>query len=215
MLFRSMQFLTSILTRGELTSLKGIALEVDTKPIPRIIEDFTNLKETLSEWEADAGRARRTGNEMRIDGNSSPEGYGGITEADRDRLSQDYSNLVLGVTTDSPALEPHSDLSVTEEEGWRTYSRSYLQYEILEWGGNVKEMFPETCAGLEKEGIELSRFTTFWFQEPRGSAQPYDFFLLKIRVFVEFVRLTLPAYRSIVEKEAQELIDGYELANQL
>ena len=92
------------------------------------------------------------------------------------------------------------------------YIEHYLPHEILEWGGAVREMFPETCRSLDRAGIALDAFVRFWFRESRESGQAYDFFLLKIARFVEFVREVLPAALDTAEREAESLRSGYEAA---
>ena len=48
-------------------------------------------------------------------------------------------------------------------------------------------MFPRTCALLLAANISLTQFIPFWFDKPRLEQDDYDFFLLKIDRFVEFV----------------------------
>jgi hypothetical protein len=92
------------------------------------------------------------------------------------------------------------------------YVEHYLPHEILEWGGAVREMFPETCRSLDRAGIVVEEFVSFWFREPRESGQAYDFFLLKIARFIEFIREVLPDSLDTAEREAQALRDGYRAA---
>ena len=46
----------------------------------------------------------------------------------------------------------------------------------------------------------------------RANDQVYDFFLLKITRFVEFVREVLPAASGTAVREAQALREGYQAA---
>jgi hypothetical protein len=94
------------------------------------------------------------------------------------------------------------------------YVEHYLPHEILEWGGVVRDMFPETCRSLDRAGIPLDAFVRFWFREPRETDQAYDFFLLKIARFVEFVREVLPDAAETAEREAAALRDAYAMANE-
>ncbi len=75
-------------------------------------------------------------------------------------------------------------------------------------------MFPDTWRRLSEQGVPLSRFVDFWFSRPRPVAAPYDFFLVKIERFVEFVREEAPEWADIAEREADVLRRGYDLANQ-
>jgi hypothetical protein len=92
------------------------------------------------------------------------------------------------------------------------YVEHYLPHEILEWGGAVREMFPETCRSLDRAGIPLNEFVRFWFHEPRETDQAYDFFLLKITRFVEFVCEVQPDAAETAQREAQALREGYQAA---
>ncbi len=104
---------------------------------------------------------------------------------------------------------------MTDRHGLQTFNHCYLPFEIFEWGGNVREMFPKTCAAMEHEGIDLSRFLSFWFQQARRNIHTYDFFLLKVQRFVEFVQSESAGALTTAEEEAAALREGYDFANQL
>jgi hypothetical protein len=95
-----------------------------------------------------------------------------------------------------------------------TYRSIYLPYEILFWGGQVDAMFPQSCRRLEEQGVPLSRFVPFWFRRPRMLSGSYDFFLVKIERFVEFVLEEAPDLAAVVEQEANELRRAYDHANE-
>ena len=94
------------------------------------------------------------------------------------------------------------------------YRSIYLPYEILHWGGDVESMFPESCRRLAGRGVPLSRFVTFWCSRPRPRSPSYDFFLVKIERFIEFVHDEAPDLGAIAEQEADELRRAYEVANE-
>jgi hypothetical protein len=73
-------------------------------------------------------------------------------------------------------------------------------------------MFPETCKDLDRAGVPLGLFVEYWFREPRRIEDPYDFFLLKLDRFVEFVREYLPAVVNLCTREAADLRLGYQAA---
>jgi hypothetical protein len=62
--------------------------------------------------------------------------------------------------------------------------------------------------------VSLDRFVAFWFREPRPLSDTYDFFLMKVERFVEFVHEVAPELRSIAEREAEELRRAYRFANE-
>jgi hypothetical protein len=200
--------LAQVLDRGGLTSLKGVALEVDTKPIPLIVEEFAKAR-------------ARFGDRVARDSLSSLSCLSRPKNDQTDRTNQKdqtdisaslaeqyqrYARIVTGQATDGlPVLG--GDVSTLP-----LYVEHYLPHEILEWGGAVREMFPETCRHLDRAGIAVEEFVSFWFREPRESGQAYDFFLLKIARFIEFIREVLPDSLDTAEREAQALRDGYRAA---
>jgi hypothetical protein len=94
------------------------------------------------------------------------------------------------------------------------YRSIYLPYEILHWGGDVASMFPDSCRRLVGRGVPLSRFISFWFSRPRPRSRSYDYFLVKIERFMEFVQDEAPDLGGIAEQEAGELRRAYEAANE-
>ena len=75
-------------------------------------------------------------------------------------------------------------------------------------------MFPQTCQLLDQHGVSLNQFVEFWVAYPRKSESEYDFFLLKIDLFVEFLGQVFPEAGSTVKQEAEILAQGYLLACQ-
>ena len=94
------------------------------------------------------------------------------------------------------------------------YRLVYLPNEILHWGGELGDMFPHTNRLLNDAGVRPIDFVTFWFNRPRSHRTSYDFFLLKIEYFLEFVSTTLPAAFPTASREADALRAGYDAANQ-
>lgn len=123
-----------------------------------------------------------------------------------------YLTLVRGAV--SSQLDVLREWDAEMAEGLRAYATHYLPYEILSWGGDVRVMFPKTCDVLGQPGISLNRFVEFWFAHPRKSESEYDFFLLKIHLFVEFMGHVLPSAVSTVKQEAELLSQGYAVACQ-
>ena len=74
-------------------------------------------------------------------------------------------------------------------------------------------MFPETCRGLQQRGFVLDAFLTWWFHRSRAADRPYDFFLLKMDRFVDFVGEREPALLALARREAEALRQAYEEAN--
>jgi hypothetical protein len=94
------------------------------------------------------------------------------------------------------------------------YRTGYLPYEILHWGGDLEAMFSESCRQLAARGVPLAAFVGFWFREPRPLTRTYDFFVLKIERFMEFVRNRAPDLEAAAMREAEELRRAYDLANE-
>ena len=76
-------------------------------------------------------------------------------------------------------------------------------------------MFPQTCRALAERGICLSEFVAFWFRSPRPLTHSYDFFLLKIERFFEFVTERAPEVWVCVQSEGDMLRLAYAQANEV
>jgi uncharacterized protein len=76
-------------------------------------------------------------------------------------------------------------------------------------------MFPQTCLALLGRDICLTEFVVFWFRLPRPITQSYDFFLLKIERFLEFVTERAPDVRGCVQQECDMLRLAYAQANEV
>jgi hypothetical protein len=92
------------------------------------------------------------------------------------------------------------------------YREEYLPHEIVRWGGDLEDMFPRTCRDLQAHGTPLGAFVAYWFREPRAVRHAYDFFLLKLEGFVNFIAEALPASLATARQEAQELRTAYHAA---
>ena len=211
--------LAQVLEHQGLVNLKGVALEVDTKTIPTIVEEFAKaharfavqcsrfeVRSLEGEIQRRTSNAERQTSELPQTLNREPG------TSNLELLAEQYDRYAQIVTGRAA-----TGLSVLGQDASALplYSEHYLPHEILEWGGAVREMFPETCRCLDRDGIPLNGFVRFWFREPRApgeTAQAYDFFLLKITRFVEFIREVQPAASDTAEREAQALRDGYQAA---
>jgi hypothetical protein len=199
--------LAQVLDHRGLINLKGVALEVDTKPVAMIVEEFADAHARFGPKIAHELRDERDERDLRD--SSSPIPASLALPASLASLAERYDRYVqimTGRATDGlPVLG--GDASALP-----LYTEHYLPHEILEWGGAVRELFPETCRNLDRAGIVLQDFVRFWFREPRANDRAYDFFLLKIARFVEFVREVLPDSLDTVQREADALRSGYATA---
>jgi hypothetical protein len=134
-------------------------------------------------------------------------------EVDQRRLEADYVRYARIASGQEPPDGPAWNAVTDDPSGLERYIHVYLPHEILHWGGEVIDMFSETCKGLKEQGLSLDDFVPWWFQRSRPADRPYDFFLLKIDRFVEFVAERAPALIGPARREAEALRQGYEEAN--
>jgi hypothetical protein len=134
-------------------------------------------------------------------------------EVDQRRLEADYVRYARIASGQEPPDGPAWNAVTDDPSGLERYIHVYLPHEILLWGGEVIDMFSETCKGLKEQGLSLDDFVPWWFQRSRPADRPYDFFLLKIDRFVEFVAERAPALIGPARREAEALRQGYEEAN--
>lgn len=207
--------LEQVLAHRSLTSLRGVALEVDTKPIELILDEFGLVSRRFSPL---IEEAMLRGTAMSLRSEEAPYSecqLPNVSPIDRQQLFDDYRRYVKIVSGLAAPVADERNVTVHNHEGLERYRRCYLPHEILEWGGALTEMFSEGCRALRQRGIALEEFVGFWFREPRPITQMYDFFLLKIERFVEFVRERAPDLTARVEQEAADLRAAYAKANEL
>ncbi|MBI4003101.1 MAG: DUF692 family protein [Nitrospira defluvii] len=209
--------LTQVLSHPRLTSLKGVALEVDTKPVVEIVTEFRRFvdqfqsKVRCSEQTCRVASPQREGRED-VPCHAPRNVVASDEQAALRRQYQEYVELVT--TPDRVPMTPELSLLGGSFDDLNRYRNSYLPHELLHWGGELTDMFPKTCRLLAVANIPLERFIPFWFDRPRPEQGDYDFFLLKIDRFAEFVADGCPLACATVMEEAEELRAAYCAANE-
>ncbi|HMS83652.1 MAG TPA: DUF692 family protein [Nitrospira sp.] len=201
--------LDQILSHPRLTSLKGMALEVDMKSEELIVEEFSGFSQRYSNVFERVTVKKDLPSELEI----HPTREEAVSPSEQQGLGvlyDRYARVVAGRAEPVGTEWDHGQACFDELD---LYRFSYLPYEILHWGGKVSDMFPESCQGLMALHVPLAEFVPFWFREPRSLSGTYDFFLLKVERFVEFVREVAPTLEAIAEREAEGLRQGYRAAN--
>ncbi|MEX5217430.1 MAG: DUF692 family protein [Nitrospira sp.] len=207
--------LEQILRTGRLVHLKGMALEVDTKEISLLVSEYQDFRRRFESIAAGLFSGRPPSGAVTDPADSgSNEGCRLSTSRERRAaLGQDYAHyadMVTGrETADSRASMVESG---DQQEGVAYYRQVYLPYEILHWGGELRDMFPRTCEILQSH-VDMKDFVAFWFRRPRPARIPYDFFLLKVEYFVDFVATVMPDALAMASEEAEELRAAYDAAN--
>ncbi len=205
--------LDQVLAHPRLVNLRGVALEVDTKPIECIVEEFSEASRRFGSMVH-----RTTANRPAAIG-SIPQQAGLLSthtaadDADRQRLQAAYACYAQIASGQKPPAGPEWQGVVEDSTGLDRYVRDYLPYEILHWGGDVREMFPDSCRALDQAGVELEGLVTWWFQAARPLDRPYDFFLIKIERVLGFIAERAPGLLPLAEQEASGLRRAYALAN--
>ena len=204
--------LEQVLAHPRLRNLRGIALEVDTKPIELIVNEFVDAHRRFSPA-IERCVSRRLPAPERV--HSTDEGVNAPAASDNDRkqLLAEYEEYAQIVSGRQPPSGPNWQVVAADMAGLRRYIDDYLPHEILHWGGDITDMFPETCRRLKETGISLNQFVTWWFHRSRPVDQPYDFFLLKIDRVIEFVSERAPFVLPVTRKEADALRSAYTDAN--
>ncbi|HNA84224.1 MAG TPA: DUF692 family protein [Nitrospira sp.] len=210
--------LAQVLSHPGLTSLKGVALEVDTKPIAMIVEEFKQFRERFGTTvQAMLHRDSPAPVQPQRSPNARSAERRQLTSEEEATLQQQYRHYVQLVTTQgdlsSISIRNLSLLGGSLDDLNR-YRETYLPHELLHWGGELQDMFPDTCRALTESDVPLDRFVAVWFSKPRPEQDDYDFFLLKIDRFVEFATHACPMAAMIVMREAEELRAAYRQANE-
>jgi uncharacterized protein (UPF0276 family) len=207
--------LEQVLVHPGLVSLRAVALEVDTKPIETIVEEYAEavrrFSSVVQQTMARGMAAERSRDPMRpLLSAQEP-----IDQFDRQQLRDDYARYAQMISGHAPVAGPEWQEVAEDQAGLTFYRSSYLPYEILHWGGDLAEMFPQTCRVLAERGVGLTEFVAFWFRAPRPLTQSYDFFLLKIERFLEFVAEFAPDAVVCAEQEGDLLRQAYAQANEV
>jgi hypothetical protein len=207
--------LEQVLAHSNLVSLRAVALEVDTKPIEMIVEEYAEAVRRFSllvQQTMARGMAAEQSMDLTLPPLSAQEP---MCRSDRQQLRDDYARYAQIISGQAPITGPEWQDVAADQAGLTCYRASYLPYEILHWGGDLAEMFPQTCRALAERGICLTEFVAFWFRAPRPLTQSYDFFLLKIERFLEFVTERAPDARVRVQQECDLLRQAYAQANEV
>ncbi len=201
--------LEQVLAHPRVTSLRGMALEVDTKPVPLIVEEFARFRARFGSYrfprEQQATRDARATQAA----NAAQDRLPPLDPSVRARTLDAYAAYARSVTQPGAPLLPMLD---PDPRGLARYRDGYLPDELMHWGGAIADMFPATSRLLSARDISVETFVAFWNREPRPVTGPYDFFLLKIERFVAFVEAALPEARATVEQEARDLRAAYRTA---
>lgn len=204
------EMLDQIVSHPRLTHLKGLALEVDTKPVELIVEEYAEFAQRYRSVSPrmPTAEAISCGTETSswLEEQSST-----TTKRDLNEAYEHYVSVLIGT---AEPVGPEWEHSSAYKDELDCYRVEYLPYEILHWGGDVEDMFVESCRRLRERGLSIEGFVTFWFLGPRTSSKSYDFFLLKVERFVDFVREVAPDLEHIVEREAGELRLAYRSVNE-
>ena len=203
------EMLDQILSDRRLTHLRGLALEVDTKPVALIVEEFRRFGQRYGRFIA--GPADPDGDLSACHVGRERDPVPTVTREAVEAAYRRYAGVVLG-RAEPAGIEWTSRMACAEHLD--RYRQDYLPSEILQWGGELETMFPATCRTLTDCAVPLSRFLMFWFREPRPLTAAYDFFLLKIERFVEFVREEAPDCHALARHEADDLREAYRFANE-
>jgi uncharacterized protein (UPF0276 family) len=210
----SFAMLQQVLAHPRLVNLRGLALEVDTKPITRIVDEFHAANERFGNMINVTIVSSRTVHWPVESHRSGMSQQDASTPADRVSLQVAYADYAQVVSGQKEPTGPEWQGVRDDPAGLTRYAGEYLPYEILHWGGELTDMFPETCRALAREGIALDEFLRWWFRKPRPVDRSYDFFLLKIDLFLEFVAKRGPAFKARAEREADVLRQAYTEANE-
>ncbi len=207
--------LEQTLAHPNLVSLRAVALEVDTKPIETIVEEYAEAVRRFSPL-IRLRKAKEAAVEQSMEPTAHPvPAQESVHRSGREQLRDDYARYAQIVSGRAPIAGPEWQEAAVDATGITRYQTVYLPHEILHWGGDLAEMFPQTCRILAERSICLSEFVAFWFRSPRPLTHSYDFFLLKIEQFVEFVTERAPEARVCAQRECDILRQAYTQASEM
>lgn len=208
------EMLDRILRCDRLQQLRGMALEVDTKAADLIADELALFLERYRHvFDVDVSRVPMVEATASLPAESRYSTEGSVLSKSQ-ALAEAYDRYALVVSGGAEPDGPDWTASMACYDDLDWYRKEYLPYEILHWGGDIEAMFPETCRELAARGFALDRFVSFWFHLPHPVTGSYDFFDVKIDRFVEFVSDAMVDLTSVVHREAAELRQAYQAANE-
>ena len=208
----SWSILQQVVRHPRLRNLRAVALEVDTKPVERTVEEFLRAVALVGPAVNRLMKQETPGYDASL---KMPNDVGPIplNELERSRLEVDYVRYAQIASGQRPPAGPSWTAVAEDPSGLERYIRDYLPYEILRWGGDIAAMFPETCKALAEQGTSLGEFAPWWLRLSRAADRPYDFFLLKIDRLLEFVAERAPVLNDLARSEAAAMRAAYDEAN--
>lgn len=207
--------LEQVLAHPHLRALKGVALEVDTKSISQTTRELTRAQSRIGHR---LPTVRSTNSQAIFPGSARSGADEGSTlmnldEAAVDQLRRQYDRYARVVSGNIAVSEAHLPSAWIEPEAIDVYRRQYLPYEILTWGGNLRDMFPETSRRFLEAGMDIAGFVEFWFEEQhQATDESYDFFLFKLDRFPAYVVTVLPEVGEVARQESRALKTAYTTA---
>lgn len=207
--------LEQVLAHPNLVSLRAVALEVDTKPIEMIVEEYAETVGRFSLLVQQAMARKMSVGRLKETTLPPASVQEPVRQSDRQQLCDDYERYAQIILGQAPITGLEWQEVIMEGSGLTRYRMSYVPHEILHWGGDLEEMFPQACRALAERGVCLAEFVDFWFRSPRPLTHSYDFFLLKIERFFEFVTERAPDMSVSVQQECDLLRLAYAQANEV
>jgi len=210
----SWTLLEQVLAHPRLCNLRAMALEVDTKAIDVIVEEFAQARAlagaTIEQLLKNAAPVPAP---IPPPPHSAPQDCQTFAGVSRPDLEAEYVRYAKVASGQQPPEGRLWSATTDDPAGLECYIHRYLPHEILHWGGELTDMFPETCRRLTLQGLSLEEFVPWWFHKARPTEGPYDFFLLKIDRLLEFVSERAPVLVEVARREAATLRAAYEDAN--
>jgi uncharacterized protein (UPF0276 family) len=204
------EMLDQVLDHPSLKHLTGLALEVDTKPPALIADELERVAERYAGvWNKGGGAAG-----SQVLAAAQEEAPVKVSSEIRQSVRRAYSRYARIAAGQCQPEGPEWTGGMACTDELASYHQRYLPHEILHWGGDVMDMFPHTVEYLGRHAVDPSAFVAYWFQRPRPLVEPYDFFVLKLDRFVDFIRETAPGALGIVSAEAEDLRRAYAYANE-
>ena len=206
--------LEQVLAHPNLVSLRAVALEVDNKPIELIKQEYAEVVQRFSLLVQQAMVRETAVGQLKERALRPATVQKLVSQSDRQQLCGDYARYAQILSGQVPITGAEWQEVAMEASGLTRYRTSYVPHEILRWGGDLEGMFPQACRALAERDICLTEFVAFWFRSPRPISHSYDFFLLKIDRFLEFVTERAPDLRACAQQESDLLRLAYAQANE-
>ncbi len=198
--------LETVLTLVPLPALKGVALEVDNKDLPTIIQEFARFRALVSRLWGKSPPTRPESHSFPHAPSQSPMDpmETALFRNENRTLQEDFYRSYI---TELLEQETNAEILLPLKGDPSRYRKMFYSDEIWRFGGHIPDLFPATLAILSPFiGDIQEEFVSFFHTVPVTELEPYDFLRTKVTLIQIWIQNL--SNRNVLEgKVAQRALE--------